>query len=277
MYAGFAATISKTVIGVPYVCSIHNELRTVLPIRTCNKALAVSGYIKNSLIGPGRFTENKVDILNVAVDIDACKSTKTVKEAKKELGLEDYRILLFVGRKCYEKGPHVLINALPKILLQNQNVLAVFVGPDYFFGVNISEYTQALISLAEKRNVKDNVVFKGHVSNDVKLLYYNAAEVFVCPSIWQDPSPTVVKEALSFGKPVVATNVGGTSEIITHGYNGLIVAPNNAEALADAVNLLLNDREYAEKLGSNGRKVVEKKFNFETVTEDCLKIYHQLV
>ena len=193
------------------------------------------------------------------------------------MGFRNHKIVLFVGRKCFEKGPQVLIKALPKIIQHDPGILAVLIGPDYSFGGNSSVFTKLLITQAEELHVQQNVIFEGHISNEAKKLYYNAADVFVCPSIWQDPSPTVIKEALSFGKPVVATNVGGTSAIITHGYNGLLVSPNDAEALADAVNLLLTDHEYAEKLGSNGRKVVEKKFNFKTVSEDCLKIYNQLV
>jgi glycosyltransferase involved in cell wall biosynthesis len=277
IHSGFAATISKLALGIPYVCSIHNEIRTTLPIQTCDKALAVSEYIKHFLIEKRKISKSNVDILNVAININACTPARSVEQAKKELGLQNHRIVLFVGRKCPEKGPQVLLKALPKIVSYNPRVLAVLVGPDYNFFADSKSYTNFLAIKAEKLGVKSKVVFENFVSDDTLRVYYNAADVFVCPSIWQEPSATVVKEALSFKKPVVATNVGGTPDTIEHGYNGLLVPPNDPEALAEAVSLLLTNREYAEKLGENGRKVVEKKFSFEVVSKDCLKIYSKLI
>lgn len=277
IYAGFGATISKLSLGIPYVCSIHNEIRTTMPIFSCDKTLAVSSYIENFLIKQRKLDNSKVCILNVAIDIEAYSSTKSREQAKKELGLENRKIVLFVGRKCPEKGPQTLIEAIPKIVHANSNALAIFVGPDYFFEVTQTPYTKFLTAKAEKIGVSKNVVFTGHLPDEAKKLHYIAADVFVCPSIWQEPSSTVIKEALSLGKPVVATNVGGISDIITHGYNGLLVPPSDPDNLANAINHLLAYHEYAEKLGKNGRRDVEERFNFRTVSKDCLKIYDQVI
>lgn len=277
VYEGFAASLSKFLLGIPYVCSIHNEIRTSMPIRSCTRALAVSSYIQDSLIKGAKFDKDKVDILNVGVDIDACTVPLVTDAAKRRLNLDKQKVVLYVGRKCVEKGPQILIEALPKIIKQHPDVQAIFLGPDYAFGLKTQSYTAILIKRAERLGIQRNVLLKGHVSDEIKKLYYAAADVFVCPSIWQDPSPTVIKEALAFSKPVVATKVGGTSDIITHGYNGLLVPPADSDAIADSVNQLLSNRAYAEKLAFNGRKTVEQRYNFKAVTEECLKIYSQCI
>lgn len=277
IHSGFVATISKLALGIPYVCSIHNEIRTALPIRTCDKVLAVSEYIKNFLVKKRKISESKVEVLNVAVDSDVYKPTKSVEQAKKELGLQGHTIILFVGRKCPEKGPQTLIDALPEIVRYNPRVLAIFVGPDYFWHITSKAYTNFLASKAEKLHVKTKVIFEGLVSNDTLRRYYNAADVFVSPSVWQEPFGLVVTEALAFKKPVVGSKVGGISDIITHGYNGLLIPSNDPEELAKTVNFLLANPEYAAKLGENGRKVVEEKFSFEVVSKRCLEIYRNLL
>jgi glycosyltransferase involved in cell wall biosynthesis len=277
--SGFAATLSKLALNIPYVCSVHNEVRSALSIRACTKVLAVSEYIRHFLIEKRKLDPKKIGILDVAIDLEVYNSTKSIEQAKKELGLENQDVVLFVGRKCPEKGPQVLIEALKKIALCNPRVLVILVGPDYIFSAvsKNCNYTNFLVEKAEKLSVKKNVLFKGFLSDYTLRLYYNAADICVFPSVWPDPCPTVLKEALAFKKPVVASNVGGIPEIIKHEYNGLLVPPNDPAGLAEAINLLLANREYARRLGENGRKDVESKFSFEVVGKECAKIYRALV
>lgn len=78
-------------------------------------------------------------------------------------------------------------------------------------------------------------------------------------------------------KPVVASDVEGISDFIKNGTNGLLIPPNSPEELAKAVNFLLANSEYASKLGKNGREIVKKNFDFDAISERCLKIYRKLV
>jgi glycosyltransferase involved in cell wall biosynthesis len=277
VYAGFFSSLCKLLLNIPYVCTVHNEIRTTAPVRTADRLLAVSGYIQDFLVNTRKVNFEKVEILNVAVDTASHQVNLTPDDAKKFLGLENRKIILFIGRKCPEKGPQVLIDSLPEIITSDPSTLVVLIGPDFIFGGSSNAFTNLLIDKSKALHVSDNVLFKGHISNDEKTLFYIAADVFVCPSIWNDPSPTVIKEALSFSKPVVATTVGGTSDIITDGYNGLLVPPNDSKSLADSVKILLNDRVYAKKLGDNGKRVVGQKFSFDTVSKDCIDIYRRVI
>jgi len=276
-YLGFMATLCKFNFHIPTICTIHNEMKTALFIRACDKILAVSEYIRKIFYEKLKISLDKVDVLSVAVDTDVHKPIIGMEEAKRELGLCGRDIVLFVGRKCYEKGPQVLIEALPEIVKHNPKALAVLIGPDYHFRSSSSTYTEFLRDRVKKLKVGDHVVLKGFVPEDVLRCYHNAADVFVCPSVWQEPLGLVILEALAHEKPVVATNVGGIPEIISNLYNGLLVPPNNSKELANAIILLLNDDELRRRLGRNGRKVVERKFSFEVICRQCLNIYDQII
>lgn len=225
--SGFASTASKLTINVPCVCSIHNEIRAAITLRSCDKILAVSEYIRDFLIHKRKLSPNRVGILDVAIDVEAFTATRSIEQAKKDLGLENHKVVLYVGRKCPEKGPQVLIESFQKIVSHNPEVLAILIGPDYSFMATSKScsYTNFLTEKAKKLGVNENVIFKSFVPTDMLKLFYTAADVCVFPSIWQDPCPTVIKEALAYKKPVVSSNVGGIPHIVKNGFNGLPSSP----------------------------------------------------
>jgi len=286
LYSGFSATICKLCLGVPVVCSLHNTVRTTLPIQTCDKILANSEYTRRSVIENKHLESSKLDVLPIAVDTSKYKPLEKKGKAKNEIGLSDSKVVLFVGRKRLEKGPQVLVEALPMILNRIPETVAVFIGPDYYFGSDSKLYQtvqkrynfdQVLTAKATKLKVENRVILKDFVPERVLIRYYNAADVVVFPSIWQEPFGTVVLEALACEKPVVASNVGGIPEIVSTKVNGILVQPNDRESLATEVTYLLQNPKFAKQLGRNGRNVVLKRFSFEVVAKKCLGIYENIL
>lgn len=277
LHSSLAATICKPVLQIPFVISVHNKIRTALPIKWSDMILANSEYIRKFLIKERRLRSNQVKVLPIAIDTTRFKPEKDIKKVKEKLGLSDSRVILFVGRKCPEKGPQTIIEALPRIILHNPDILAIFIGPDYFFDANSTAYTEMLKIRAKELHVEDHVIFKSFIPECDLTQYYNAADVFVCPSIWQEPSGMVILEALACERPVVASNVGGIPEIILHGINGILVSPSKSKEIAEAVGYLLENPDFAKKLGKNGRRMVVEKYSFETVGKLCLKIYEKIL
>lgn len=283
VYACFAAAVEHFSLGIPCVCSVHNEITKSFPFVGCDKLLPVSNYLKRCLIQNLKIKPHKIEILPIGVDAKVYAPKKSTQQAKEALGLQDTRVLLFVGRKCPEKGPHVLLDALPAILKENPNVIAVLVGPDYVFRENIleyskfSNYTKLLVSQTERLGIKKNVLFESYVSYEKLRLYYNAAEIFVCPSTWREPAGIVLLEAMASEKPVVASKIGGISDYIKNAVNGLLVKPSNSEELAKAVNYLLANPQYAFKLAETGKQLVLDNFDFPALGRRCLKIYKETV
>lgn len=270
------ANFAKPFLGIHSVCSIHNQIRLTFPLKFCDRLLPVSKYLQRSLLEKN-VDNKKINVVPVAIDPSLYKSRKSKDDLKKELNLENYKVLLFVGRKCPEKGPQVLIKALSKIIQYHPNTLAIFIGPDYFFGSTASIYTDSLIALASSLHLDKHVLFLNFISDEELLSFYDAADIVVCPSIWQEPLGKVVIEALAFEKPVVASNVGGIPEIIMNGINGMLVPPNSSFALANAVIYLFNNENFSSELGRNGRKSIERDYSFKPISERCLEIYESVL
>jgi glycosyltransferase involved in cell wall biosynthesis len=276
IYSWITAAVCRSVLNIPVVCSMHNGIRTTLPLIFCNKILANSHYIKDLLISRGA-DRSKVGILPIAVDPSLfCPSRSTV-QLKRRMGLNKFKIVLFVGRKCPEKGPLELVEALSYLVRKKSKVIAIFIGPDYFFGCKSKSFTEVLLGRARKLGIQDRTLFLDHLPDEVIKHYYDIADIVVVPSVWGEPFGKVIIEALSFEKPVVATAVGGIPEILQHGKNGLLVPPRDPMALGNAIDYLLENADIAKDLGLNGRETVLKKYSFKVVAKQCADIYERLV
>jgi spore coat protein SA len=267
----------KFALKTPVVCSVHSYYRPVVLLQRFDKLLPVSEHMKQYLCVEKGISPKKVDVLRLAVDLNEWSPNVDSEKAKNMLGLQGRKIILFVGRKCPEKGPEVLVEALHLLVKRNPEVVAVFIGADYYHDSIKTSYTDFLVSKTKNLEIENNAIFKSWIPENVLKLYYNAADAFVIPSIWQEPLCKVVLESLACEKPVVATRVGGIPEMISHGRDGLLVPPGDPDALAEAVSLVLNDSEFANSLGRAGRETVKKRFSFEVVADKCLKIYNSLV
>ena len=112
-----------------------------------------------------------------------------------------------------------------------------------------------------------NVHWVGHLGAGVSKLvpYYSRADVFVAPSVWDEPLGLVILESMACQTPVVVTRKGGIPLAVKDGYNGFFVRPRNSVEIVEKVNKLLDDSTMRYKMGQNARKSVEKKFSWETI------------
>lgn len=148
---------------------------------------------------------------------------------RKELGISSNdKVLLFFGYVRKYKGLDLLISALPLALKHLPELKLLIVGEFYD---DVSSYT----ALIEELGLKDNVILiNKFVPNEEVGLYYNTSDVVVLPYRSATQS-AVLNVAYSFGKPVIAANVGGLGEFIKDGYTGIIVEPGSPEAISNGI------------------------------------------
>ena len=124
-----------------------------------------------------------------------------------------------------------------------------------------------------------NVEFVGSVPQEMLAEYYNSCNLFVLPST--DPKREtfgiVLLEAMACKKPVVTTEIAGAAEDIKGNNAGLVVSPGDKEKLAEAMLFVLKNQELAAKMGSAGRRMVEKKYNWRRIAEQTSELYEGLV
>jgi len=166
-----------------------------------------------------------------------------------------------------QKGPDLLLEAVPDVLKDYPNAKFVFVGDGYM--------RAQLEERARQLNVMHAVRFTGYISNEEKANLMKACDCVVVPSR-NEPFGIVVLEAWSCGKPVIATHGTGAGELIWHGVTGLRVyqAPNS---IAWGIKEILRNPEKAKWMGKNGRYAAEKEFTWDKVAEQTLKVYEEVI
>lgn len=171
-----------------------------------------------------------------------------------------YDIILVGSLRSNVKGVDVLIRAISLI---SDKISKVAILGD---GVLKEE----LIELAIELGVQNKICFLGNKNNVNDFL--NESKLFVLPSRWEGFGLAII-EAMSQKIPVIATNVGGIPEIITDGYDGILIEPDDYNKLAKTIIKLLQDNNYANKLAENAFKTVNNKFSLEIFSQNLNKLY----
>lgn len=174
-------------------------------------------------------------------------------------------IILFSGRMISTKGIHVLIKAMPKVIKEVKDAHFVFTG-----GGNSKPYKHMI----NKMNIPSrNYNFVGYIRDfDALPGLYSTASVFVAPTLYEN-FPFRVLENMSCQNAIVATRIVGIPEMITDGYNGLLVPPSSPNELAEKIIELVNDSSLAQRLGQNARRTIEEQFTFQVFANKTKEAY----
>jgi len=175
--------------------------------------------------------------------------------------------ILFVGRLTKAKGVDILLKAIKIIKEKYQKeIRAAIVGKGYL--------DEELKGLVMELGIEKEVEFLG-VRRDIEKLM-QSTKLFVLPSRWEG-LPLTILEAMSSGVGIIATKVGGIPEVIENEKEGILISPEDPEALAGAIAELLKDRELRVKLGVNAYKKVKEKYSMEVYTKNIVEFYKSLI
>jgi glycosyltransferase involved in cell wall biosynthesis len=128
---------------------------------------------------------------------------------------------------------------------------------------------------ALERWVQEGVVEWWGWRQDMETVYADS-HIVTLPSFGEGV-PTVLLEAAASGRPIVATDVPGCREVVSHGINGFLVPPNDAESLANALYNLITDAGLRGRMGASGRKLVSERFSNTKINADTLAVYRQVM
>jgi len=176
--------------------------------------------------------------------------------------------LLYVGRLDRQKGIEFLLRAMSLIIKEFPMTRLDIIGD----GPEKKKLKQAIKEL----EIENNITFVGWVQNNSTEKYYNKSTIVVVPSVWEEPFGLVGIEAMSVGRPVIASRVGGIPEWLDDGETGFLVDPGNPEQIAEKVIQLLSNRELLKQMGKNARKKAEQ-FSIEKHADKIEKVYEELI
>lgn len=268
--------------------SLHNEMfapKKIDPERAkrCIERVSfintVSQFIADGVKKLYPSAESKLKVIYSAADLNDFQpiwSPKIQEERVKmrqEFGIDQKKVVLFVGRLCKKKGAHVLLRAMEKVMLSHPEVALMFVGSKWY-GRNITDEFISNLQ-AKAKELRGSVIFTGFLASAEIAKYYHLGDIFVCASQWREPLARIHYEAMAAGLPIITTARGGNPEVIENEVNGLVLEDYaNPQVMAEKISYLLRNPEIALQLGKTGRKYAEMKYYWQRVADELLSLFN---
>ena len=278
--------------GVKIVLHNHGEWLTQVPWNRIERKLRKIDLI----IGCSEFISDKIrqrfprfakhcHTVYMGVDPDhfCAKSVATAD------GINGVKRLLFVGRISPEKGLHILLEALEKVVVRYPKTHLQIVGPDWvippelliewcsdptllelkrFKNVNYRSYLQSSLSSA----LVGHVTFCSLIPHRDTVSCYHDADIFVNPSYYESLGMSTI-EAMACQLPVVTTDVGGVPEVVERGKTGTLVVPGDGDALAEAILCLLGNNKLRLSMAKAARQKAIEVFSWGRICERLIGLY----
>jgi glycosyltransferase involved in cell wall biosynthesis len=229
-------------------------------LRSFAAVVAVSDEVKQRLLKAG-VHKDKIHLVRNGIDL---RPFDNATPSLQKNFADDPSIVGLVGRLSTEKGVDIFVRAAAFVSAELPSTKFVIVGegPD----------REKLESLIDELKVRESVSMLGR--RDDMPSVYASLEIMVSASR-QEGLPIAILEGMASRRPLIATTVGAVPTVVLDGRTGVLVPPENVEALASEIVSLLKDPSRRESLGAAARKLVEEEFSAERMTADYLRVYEE--
>lgn len=242
-----------------------------------NRYLPLMQYIlkeADSIIAISEFTraaalkivpDREIKVIYLGVDSDGFRP-QDVSALQRKYSLENSKVILYVGHLADRKGPTVLLQAIPHVNTQ-YDVRYLFIGPDSGEKSNMTTMIGTL-------EIGEKVRIIGEVGEEQLPLFYSIADILVFPTVVNTEGfGLVALEAMASETPVIASRIAAIPEVVVDGVTGILFEPGNHVELARKIEELLANENVRQRMGREGRKLVESKFTWESCGRRTLNIY----
>jgi glycosyltransferase involved in cell wall biosynthesis len=270
---GFIAALAKRVTGVPYVVTTHGgdiygmqgKFASVLKryaLRHASHTTVVSRNIRETI--SRKFGEEiPTEIVPMGVDSELFHPAQKSKALREKYGIAG-PFLLFVGRLTEKKGVKYLIEAMPEVVKKFPAVILLVVGT--------GEQRLKLERQVHSFGIEKNVIFAGAIPNRELPAYFATADIFIGPSIQAEGGDTegfglTFVEAAMSGCSVVATDVGGISDIIKDGETGFLVPEKDPHAIGAVLLKILQQDTSVNIVKEHTREQMVQKFDWQAIAD----------
>jgi len=205
-------------------------------------------------------------------DFNKQLSSEEKNSLKKKLGIGDNDfVIMFIGRIIPEKGVKELIKAIG---LLKEDIKLLMIGSSGFGIKTKTKYEKEVVELVEKQ--KDKIIFTGYVDNKEVYKYYNISDMIAVPSMFNDPAPLVIIEAMAAGVPIVTTGSGGIKEFCDDECAIFIDRDNDfCNNLEKAISYLKKNPYIREKMSEHGKRIV-RNYTLEKYYNDFVNILNNI-
>ena len=234
-----------------------------------DRVIVCSQSMKNEICDHFSLPRGKVDVIPNAIDTKKYQIFVDRGAVRQRYGVGwGEKMVLCVGRLVPQKGVEYFIRAIPRLAKRYPEAKFVIVGEGWSRDILEAE------ARASGQNRK--IHFTGFASDQEVVNLMTSADVLIVPSIYE-PFGIVALEGMATGVPVVASKVGGLSEVIEHNHTGLFVYPRNPESIAWGIDRVLSDPDYAKMLTENAKENLHKAYSWEAVAMKTVEVYRKVV
>ncbi len=267
-YGGIAAKLAGVKVNINtehggiYFETKQKKLINRLLCHMNDCEICVSESIKKDLADMG-LSKKKLRVIPNGIAFDKFDRDVDRRAKRNELGIKgtDF-VITTVGRLSWEKGQELLLKAAPGIIKKVPNAKFLIVGD--------GPLRKFLENLAEKEGLGDRVLFMG-VREDIPEIL-KTSDCYVLPSKYESFGLTIL-EAMAAGIPVVATDVGGVSEIVKHGETGLLISVRDSREVAEAVIRSAADISFSRSMAERAREMVRNRYRIEDMVKSHEDLY----
>jgi len=281
----FAARSLKNIYMIPLISTIHateagrnhgirndiqryiNSVEWWLTYESW-RVIVNSRFMKEEVKNNFQLPEDKIKVIPNGINSDKFKNYQRDILFRRNYAADNEKIILFVGRLVNEKGAHILINAVPKVLQYYNDAKFVIVGRGPQF-----DY---LNRIANEMNISHKIYFTGYIGEEELAKLYKCSDVAVFPSLYE-PFGIVVLEGMLANVPVVVSDAGGLDEIVEHGVDGMKSYAGNPNSLADSILEILYNPGKAEKMKEKALEKVQLLYNWDVIAKQTLDVYKEVV
>ena len=275
----------KEAFGMPVCCTLQGEDVTFLEhleeshrervlqliaehAPYVDRFLAVSdycaGHVSRYLNIPGA----KIDVVPLGITVDGYERPARATDATFTIG--------YFGRIVPEKGLHLLCEAYHRLrasgrLDSGRITIAGYLAPEH------AKYLDSILEQARQWGLGSEVAYHGTLDREQKIDFLNTLDVFAAPAVYDDPKGLALLEAMACGVPVVAPRRGTYTELLERTGGGLLVPPNNVDAFAETLAMLVSDPDRRRDLGKRGAEGVRARYTAEAMADRAIDIYRSLV
>jgi len=265
--------------GKPLICEIHAITSMSLPKHFVSKLvykfsdeiIALSNSAKEEVARRYKISPDKIEVIYNGIDIARFKPSGKGALVRERYGMAGKFVIGYIGTFYNWQGVEDLVRAFSLVARKrlDARLLLVGDGPDF----------ECIKNIIDDLLIGDKVILTGRVSPSEVPHYFDSIDIFVIARpdtiATQTAVPLKLLEAMAMGKPIIATNVKGLSELIDNGTNGVLVQPGNVEELASKTLELLDNEPLRRQISNNAREQVEREFSWERSSEKVLKLYEK--
>ncbi|MBO4573976.1 MAG: glycosyltransferase [Bacteroidales bacterium] len=210
--------------------------------------------------------DKKSRVIYNGYDFSRQHNLRAEDDLRRELGLANQAIVSMASRVSPQKDIEMLVRVASRLGDNGKNIVILMLGD----GPQLEYY---------RRFVKDksipNIIFLGY-RNDVESIIHISTLCILC-SKYEEGVSNSIMESLADGKPVIATEGGGTNEIVFSGENGFLVKPGDDESMAQKIEYLIDNPEECNQMGRRAIEIINKKFLLSHMVEEYIKLYNELI